>query len=246
MHAWIEVSWLASHGSPFDDDAAPDLEPRKRQHWACKPRVRGRTISIWRLPKRARARSFGKILTSRCIALARVLSACREKMQSVRADVRPTNTICISTFRCVGAIKLNFPHLEVWDLPGAARSTSPDRGGVTLKGAGGIMNLIRVNAFRQLGKPKGLRAIKALSEMAALDGLRLNEQAEPPRRAASTCSLTPTQCDRRALRSRSASGRRRVVAQHIAWRARRSWSVRCLRRTRASAGRVAGIARDVR
>ncbi len=42
-----------------------------------------------------------------------------------------------------GSIKLNFPHLEVWELEESCALDVADRGGVTLEEVGNIMNLTR-------------------------------------------------------------------------------------------------------
>lgn len=65
-----------------------------------------------------------------------------------------------------GAIKLNFPHLEVWDLPESCALDVAERGGVTLEEVGAMMNLSR-ERVRQL-EADGLAKIKALSDIAAL------------------------------------------------------------------------------
>ena len=42
-----------------------------------------------------------------------------------------------------GAIKLNFPHLEVWDMAETCALDVADRGGITLEEVGAILNLTR-------------------------------------------------------------------------------------------------------
>ncbi len=42
-----------------------------------------------------------------------------------------------------GAIKFNFPHLEVWELPHTCALDVADQGGVTLEAVGAIFNLTR-------------------------------------------------------------------------------------------------------
>ena len=65
-----------------------------------------------------------------------------------------------------GSIKLNFPDLEVWELPETCALDIADRGGITLEEVGEIMNLTR-ERIRQL-ETRGLAKLKALSEMASL------------------------------------------------------------------------------
>lgn len=45
-----------------------------------------------------------------------------------------------------GAIKLNFPNLEVEDMPVSCALDVADNGGTTLEGVGGLMNLTRERA----------------------------------------------------------------------------------------------------
>lgn len=65
-----------------------------------------------------------------------------------------------------GNIKLNFPDVEVWDLPETCALDVADRGGITLEEVGAIMNLTR-ERIRQL-EDLSLARLKALGEMAAL------------------------------------------------------------------------------
>jgi len=65
-----------------------------------------------------------------------------------------------------GAIKLNFPDLEVWDLGESCALDVADRGGTTLEDVGAIMNLTR-ERIRQV-EVKALAKLEALRDMMAL------------------------------------------------------------------------------
>ena len=65
-----------------------------------------------------------------------------------------------------GAIKLNFPDLEVWDMTESCALDVADRGGTTLEEVGAIMNLTR-ERIRQV-EVKGLAKLAALRDMTAL------------------------------------------------------------------------------
>lgn len=65
-----------------------------------------------------------------------------------------------------GAIKLNFPDLEVWELAVSCALDVADGGGVTLEDAGAILNLTR-ERIRQL-ELKALSRLEAVSDMLAL------------------------------------------------------------------------------
>ena len=65
-----------------------------------------------------------------------------------------------------GAIKLNFPDLEVWEMSETCALDVADRGGTTLEEVGAIMNLTR-ERIRQV-EVKGLAKLQALKDMMAL------------------------------------------------------------------------------
>ncbi len=65
-----------------------------------------------------------------------------------------------------GAIKLNFPDLEVWEMTETCALDVADRGGTTLEEVGAIMNLTR-ERIRQV-EVKGLAKLEALRDMSAL------------------------------------------------------------------------------
>ncbi len=65
-----------------------------------------------------------------------------------------------------GAIKLNFPDLEVWEMTESCALDVSDRGGTTLEEVGAIMNLTR-ERIRQV-EVKGLAKLEALKDMSAL------------------------------------------------------------------------------
>jgi hypothetical protein len=65
-----------------------------------------------------------------------------------------------------GAIKLNFPDIEVWDMGESCALDVADRGGTTLEDVGAIMNLTR-ERIRQV-EVKALAKLEALRDMMAL------------------------------------------------------------------------------
>lgn len=62
-----------------------------------------------------------------------------------------------------GAIKLNFPHLEVWEMAETCSLDVADRGGITLEEVGAILNLTR-ERIRQV-EVRGLAKIKSQTGM---------------------------------------------------------------------------------
>jgi hypothetical protein len=61
-----------------------------------------------------------------------------------------------------GAIKLNFPHLEVWEMAETCALDVADRGGITLEEVGAILNLTR-ERIRQV-EVRGLGKIREKSD----------------------------------------------------------------------------------
>ena len=152
----------------FDDDrtAAPVLDEPATEPTR-KPCVRGRTISIKRLSKRELA--LGRLENPDVsVDRPRTRAECLQGENAERPCpfVSCKHHLYLDVSPRSGAIKLNFPHMEVWDLPETCALDVADRGGVTLEEVGVIMNLTR-ERIRQL-ETKGLTKIKALSEMAAL------------------------------------------------------------------------------
>lgn len=66
-----------------------------------------------------------------------------------------------------GSVKLNFPHMEVWDLPESCALDVADRGEMTLEAVGEILNLTR-ERVRQL-ETSALEKLRVLSELAAVN-----------------------------------------------------------------------------
>jgi hypothetical protein len=126
--------------------------------------VRARTISVKRMTKREL--EIGRLLypeeaywkpknRAECVEGPRPCPfvSCKHHLY---IDVSPRT----------GAIKLNFPDLEVWDLGESCALDVADRGGTTLEDVGAIMNLTR-ERIRQV-EVKALAKLEALRDMMAL------------------------------------------------------------------------------
>lgn len=140
----------------------PSEDPGRR-----KDRVRARTISIKRLSKRELER--GRLLYPE-MAMERPMS--RGECQHGEHAERPCpfvsckHHLYLDVNDRTGSIKLNFPDLEVWELPETCALDIADRGGITLEEVGEIMNLTR-ERIRQL-ETRGLAKLKALNEMSSM------------------------------------------------------------------------------
>ena len=81
-----------------------------------------------------------------------------------------------------GAIKLNFPHLEVWEMAETCSLDVADRGGITLEEVGAILNLtrerIRQVEVRGLGKMRDDTG-EELDELADAADARQSDPAPP-------------------------------------------------------------------
>ena len=126
--------------------------------------VRARTISVKRMTKREL--EIGRLLypetdywkpktRSECVEGPRPCPfvSCKYHLY---IDVSPRT----------GAIKLNFPDLEVWEMGETCSLDVADRGGTTLEDVGAIMNLTR-ERIRQV-EVKALAKLEALKDMMAL------------------------------------------------------------------------------
>lgn len=144
---------------------APTDEPSAR-----KPRVRGRTTSMKRFAKRA------LFVESRIADVALIgLEGVRrpasrpECVQGENAErpcpfVSCKHHLYLDVSPKSGALKLNFPNLEVWEMAETCSLDVADNGGATLEEVGAYMNLTR-ERIRQL-EVKGAAKLKELAAIA--------------------------------------------------------------------------------
>jgi hypothetical protein len=147
-------------------DTAVTREQRRSRR---KRAVRARTISVKRMTKREL--QLGKLLypetgywkpatRSECVA------------DSEKGSDRPCPYVSckyhlyLDVSPRTGAIKLNFPDLEVWEMSETCALDVADRGGTTLEDVGAIMNLTR-ERIRQV-EVRALAKLEALKDMEAL------------------------------------------------------------------------------
>jgi hypothetical protein len=142
-------------------DTAVTREQRRSRR---KRAVRARTISVKRMTKREL--ELGRLLypetdyqkprtRAECLGGDRPCPyvSCKHHLY---LDVSPRT----------GAIKLNFPDLEVWEMNETCALDVADRGGTTLEDVGAIMNLTR-ERIRQV-EVRALAKLEALRDMMAL------------------------------------------------------------------------------
>jgi hypothetical protein len=147
---------------------APDASPqvtREQRRSRRKRAIRAKTISVKRMTKRE-------------LELGRLLypESEDEPRPRMREDCvggeRPCpfvsckHHLYLDVSARTGAIKLNFPDLEVWEMSETCALDVADRGGTTLEEVGAIMNLTR-ERIRQV-EVKGLARLAALRDMLAL------------------------------------------------------------------------------
>ena len=148
-------------------DGALALEPaitREQRRSRRKRDVRARTISVKRMTKREL--EIGRLLFPETdYWKPRTRAECAEGPRPC-PFVSCKHHLFIDVSPRTGAIKLNFPDLEVWDLGESCALDVADRGGTTLEDVGAIMNLTR-ERIRQV-EVKALAKLEALRDMYAL------------------------------------------------------------------------------
>lgn len=126
--------------------------------------VRARTISVKRMTKREL--EIGRLLYPESdYEKPKTRAECAEGPRPC-AFVSCKHHLYIDVSPRTGAIKLNFPDLEVWELNESCALDVADRGGTTLEDVGAIMNLTR-ERIRQV-EVKALAKLEALRDMMAL------------------------------------------------------------------------------
>lgn len=142
---------------------APEIT-REQRRSRRKRDVRARTISVKRMTKREL--EIGRLLFPETdYWKPRNRAECAEGPRPC-PFVSCKHHLFIDVSPRTGAIKLNFPDLEVWDLGESCALDVADRGGTTLEDVGAIMNLTR-ERIRQV-EVKALAKLEALSDMYSL------------------------------------------------------------------------------
>jgi hypothetical protein len=148
-------------------DGALALEPaitREQRRSRRKRDVRARTISVKRMTKREL--EIGRLLFPETdYWKPRTRAECAEGPRPC-PFVSCKHHLFIDVSPRTGAIKLNFPDLEVWDLGESCALDVADKHGTTLEDVGAIMNLTR-ERIRQV-EVKALAKLEALRDMYAL------------------------------------------------------------------------------
>lgn len=150
---------------------------REQRRSRRKRAVRARTISVKRMTKREL--ELGRLLYPEtdywkprhredCQAMAEGpdMPDTREGAERPCPFVSCKHHLYLDVSPRTGAIKLNFPDLEVWDMKETCALDIADRGGTTLEDVGAIMNLTR-ERIRQV-EVRALAKLEALSDMEAL------------------------------------------------------------------------------
>ena len=146
-------------------EASGEAEVTREQRRSRRKRdVRARTISVKRMTKREL--ELGRMLYPDEAVDKPV------KREECASGERPCpfvsckHHLYLDVSARTGAIKLNFPDLEVWEMVETCALDVADRGGTTLEEVGAIMNLTR-ERIRQV-EVKALAKLEALKDMAAL------------------------------------------------------------------------------
>ncbi|CAN5786916.1 hypothetical protein BH09MYX1_BH09MYX1_59020 [soil metagenome] len=147
-------------GAPETQDVTREQRRSRR-----KRDVRARTISVKRMTKREL--EMGRLMYPDVEDVARP----KERIECAGGErpcpfVSCQHHLYLDVSARTGAIKLNFPDLEVWEMNETCALDVADRGGTTLEEVGAIMNLTR-ERIRQV-EVKGLAKLQALREMSSL------------------------------------------------------------------------------
>lgn len=128
--------------------------------------VRARTISVKRMTKREL--ELGRMLYPDVedVVKPKTRADCATAGERPCPFVSCKHHLYLDVSARTGAIKLNFPDLEVWEMNETCALDVADRGGTTLEEVGAIMNLTR-ERIRQV-EVKGLAKLQALREMESL------------------------------------------------------------------------------
>ena len=150
----------AAVGGVIDEEDLPQPEVariRRKVHGAGRDgRVRSKTIAPKRLTRDER-RLSEVLVYPEDVERPMTREACKA-MTRPCPFVSCSHHLYLDVNPETGAIKLNFPHLEVWEMAETCSLDVADRGGITLEEVGAILNLTR-ERIRQV-EVRGLCKIK--------------------------------------------------------------------------------------
>lgn len=153
---------LALQAEPSERPAPVTREQRRSRR---KRAIRAKTISVKRMTKREL--ELGRLLYPDTEDANRPKT--REECVGGERPcpfVSCKHHLYLDVSARTGAIKLNFPDLDVWEMSETCALDIADRGGTTLEEVGAIMNLTR-ERIRQV-EVKGLAKLAALRDMTHL------------------------------------------------------------------------------
>lgn len=160
----METKSLTTEGATALDSSSEEVITREQRRSRRKRDVRARTISVKRMTKREL--EIGRLLFPEDdYWKPRTRAECAEGPRPC-PFVSCEYHLFVDVSPRTGAIKLNFPDLEVWELTESCSLDVADRGGTTLEDVGAIMNLTR-ERIRQV-EVKALAKLEALRDMNAL------------------------------------------------------------------------------
>jgi hypothetical protein len=168
IEALVATVQTADEGTlAVDMKEAPAATPevtREQRRSRRKRDVRARTISVKRMTKR-------ELELGRLLYPEEAVDKPKTRADCVGGErpcpfVSCMHHLYLDVSARTGAIKLNFPDLEVWEMAETCALDVADRGGTTLEEVGAIMNLTR-ERIRQV-EVKGLAKLEALKDMGGL------------------------------------------------------------------------------
>jgi hypothetical protein len=155
---------LALAAQPAEEADPNPPVTREQRRSRRKREIRARTISVKRMTKREL--EIGRLLyPEHEYEKPQTRSECVEGIRPC-PFVSCKHHLYLDVSSRTGAIKLNFPDLEVWEMTETCALDIADRGGTTLEEVGAIMNLTR-ERIRQV-EVKALAKLDALQDMMAL------------------------------------------------------------------------------
>ena len=154
---------IAIVGEPSDE--VPNALTREQRRSRRKRDVRARTINVKRMTKREL--EMGRLLYPDVDGVVRpkLREDCAQSERPC-SFVSCAHHLYLDVSARTGAIKVNFPDLEIWEMRESCALDVADRGGSTLEEVGVIMNLTR-ERIRQV-EVAALAKLEALKDMSAL------------------------------------------------------------------------------